>query len=130
MLLAHRHTWSQHTMQVLRAAHNRSLEVLAEAEARLKEEASAKAAYDLRAQQVMQSSSCMDTLMKTMEESICRACHSLVAIPTLNMTFCNVTSHNAIHKTHPRTNVLTLHKMTLRESRCLLHNLLLHGDEC
>lgn len=41
--------------QALRAAHNRSLEMLAEAEARLKEEAAAKAVRDEKAQQVRHS---------------------------------------------------------------------------
>lgn len=40
------------TLQALQAAHNRSLEVLAEAEARLKDEAAAKAGRDAKAQQV------------------------------------------------------------------------------
>jgi hypothetical protein len=39
-------------LQALRAAHNRSLEVLAEAEARLKDETAAKAGRDEKAQQV------------------------------------------------------------------------------
>lgn len=41
-----------HCLQVLRAAHNRSLEVMSEAEARLQDEVSAKAARDAKAQQV------------------------------------------------------------------------------
>lgn len=54
--------------QALRAAHNRSLEMLAEVEARLKEEAAAKAVRDEKEQQVRHSS---DTLRGTLPINHC-----------------------------------------------------------
>lgn len=51
-LACHAHVYWLCTAQALRAAHNRSLDVLAEAEARLKDEAAAKAVRDAKAQQV------------------------------------------------------------------------------
>jgi hypothetical protein len=57
------------TLQALQAAHNRSLEVLAEAEARLKDEAAAKAGRDAKAQQVC----CVDRTLRVSAQ-LCRVC--------------------------------------------------------